>query len=137
MTEILLAIKPVYAERIYSGEKKFEFRRKMPNRIPETILIYESAPVSMLTGMMECLGVLTLPKEALWNATAEKAGIDHEGFIRYFDGLEEANAYVIGKAWKFNEPIPLSRLGFTRPPLDFRYLPHSAIEMIEIAEGGR
>lgn len=137
MTEILLAIKPVYAERIYSGKKGFEFRRKIPNRIPKTILIYESAPVSMLTGMMECLGVLTLPKEALWNAVKEKAGIDHEGFIQYFDGLEEANAYVIGKTWKFNDPIPLSWLGFTRPPLDFRYLPHSAIETIKVTGGGK
>lgn len=91
----------------------------------------------MLTGLMECLGVLTLPKEALWNAAKEAAGIDYESFMRYFDGLEEANAYVIGKVWKFNEPIPLSRLGFTRPPLDFRYLPHSAIETAGITEGGR
>ena len=133
MKEILLSIKPVYAEKIYSGKKKFEFRRKIPNRIPETIWIYESAPVSMLTGMMECLGVLTLPKDALWNATAEKAGIGCEGFIRYFDGLEKANAYVIGRTWKFSKPMPLNQLGFIRPPLDYRYVTNQAADALKAA----
>ena len=48
---IVLAIKPKYAEKIYSGKKRWEFR-KAPPPVPSWVLLYESAPVSKITGMV-------------------------------------------------------------------------------------
>ena len=46
---IVMAIKPKYAKAIYEGRKNWEFR-KAPPPIYKEIYIYESAPVSRITG---------------------------------------------------------------------------------------
>lgn len=50
---ILLSIKPKWAEKIYSGEKTIEFRKSIPKNFDTTedvVFIYETAPVKMVTG---------------------------------------------------------------------------------------
>ena len=46
---IILSIKPKYAKMIYEGTKAWEFRKKAPP-VGVPMLIYESAPVSKVTG---------------------------------------------------------------------------------------
>lgn len=46
---IVMSIKPKYAKAIYEGRKNWEFR-KAPPPLNKVILIYESAPVSKITG---------------------------------------------------------------------------------------
>ena len=61
MKTIILAIKPRWAAKIYSREKRIELRRVIPNCIYlgededeyVKVLLYESAPVSKVTG--ECI----------------------------------------------------------------------------------
>lgn len=48
-TVVMMAIKPKYAEAIYAGKKRWEFR-KAPPPVPGWVLLYESAPVSAVTG---------------------------------------------------------------------------------------
>lgn len=48
---IIMAIKPEYAEAIYSGKKRWEFR-KAPPPVPGWVWLYESAPVSAITGQV-------------------------------------------------------------------------------------
>ena len=48
-TVIVMAIKPKYAQAIYEGRKNWEFR-KVPPPLFKTIYLYESAPVSAITG---------------------------------------------------------------------------------------
>ena len=46
---IVMSLKPKYAKAIYEGRKNWEFR-KTPPPLFQTIYIYESAPVSKITG---------------------------------------------------------------------------------------
>jgi predicted transcriptional regulator len=46
---IVMSMKPKYARAIYEGRKNWEFR-KAPPPLFKTIYIYESAPVSKITG---------------------------------------------------------------------------------------
>ncbi len=46
---IVMSLKPKYAKDIYEGRKNWEFR-KTPPPLFKTIYIYESAPVSKITG---------------------------------------------------------------------------------------
>lgn len=48
---IVMAIKPKYAKAIYEGRKNWEFR-KAPPPLFKTILLYETAPVSAVTGVV-------------------------------------------------------------------------------------
>jgi len=48
---IVMSIKPKYAKAIYEGRKHWEFR-KAPPPLYQRIYIYESAPVSKVTGWL-------------------------------------------------------------------------------------
>ena len=48
---IVMSLKPKYAKAIYEGRKNWEFRKTPPPLFKE-IYIYESAPVSMITGTL-------------------------------------------------------------------------------------
>lgn len=48
---IVMSLKPKYAKAIYEGKKNWEFR-KAPPPLYKDILIYESAPVSKITGIV-------------------------------------------------------------------------------------
>ena len=60
MKVLVMSIKPQYAEAIYSGVKQFEFRKKPPTNLKAVYLIYESAPVSKLTGTVTFCGSFTV-----------------------------------------------------------------------------
>lgn len=55
MKSILLPIKPVFVERILSGEKWYEFRKRLPLGI-ERVVIYETAPTKKVVGEFHCKG---------------------------------------------------------------------------------
>lgn len=60
MRVLVMSVKPQYAEAIYSGTKHFEFRKKPPTNLKAVYLIYESAPVSKLTGTVMFCGSFTV-----------------------------------------------------------------------------
>lgn len=60
MNILVMSIKPQYADAIYGGTKKFEFRRKPPTNLKALYLVYETAPVSRLTGSLMFCGSFTV-----------------------------------------------------------------------------
>ena len=49
--KVLMSIKPLYAEQILQGKKKYEYRRRIFKRSDvSSLVIYESAPVSLVVG---------------------------------------------------------------------------------------
>ena len=65
MNVLVMSIKPQYAEAIYSGTKHFEFRKKPPTNLKAVYLVYESAPVSKLTGTVMFCGSFTVRAGAM------------------------------------------------------------------------
>ena len=62
---LVLSIKPEYAAKIYSGEKRFEFRKAPPRNLNATYLIYESSPVSKITGYVTFNASITVRAHAM------------------------------------------------------------------------
>lgn len=122
MCTILLSIKPEYSERILSGEKKFEFRRKLAARKVSKILIYTSAPKMKVVGEVEVTGRLALSPDKLWKKTSVAAGISQEKFMAYFSKTENAFAYQLGNVKKFKHERSLSDYGIKTPPQSFVYI---------------
>ena len=50
---ILMSIKPHYADLIYTERKRFEYRKRAPKLVDLPILLYETAPVQKVTGIIE------------------------------------------------------------------------------------
>ena len=44
MTSILLSIKPEYVEKIFNRTKKYEFRKRMPYKQVDKVIVYSNAP---------------------------------------------------------------------------------------------
>lgn len=63
---IIMAIKPKYAEAIYSGKKRWEFR-KAPPPVPGWVWLYESAPVSAITGQVYLALKIQGASEFVWS----------------------------------------------------------------------
>ena len=78
----IFSVKPDYADRILSGEKKVEFRRVKCKKDIDTILIYATQPIAKIIGEVSVANVIEDTKEALWNFTSSCAGIEHEDFLR-------------------------------------------------------
>lgn len=108
---IVMALKPKYARAIYEGRKNWEFR-KAPPPLFHHIYIYESAPVSAITGKVIFSESVTGIPLAVWDIvktnkcyTKNLAGISLPDLEAYA-GKKLVTALRVYKAERFDKPIP-------------------------------
>ena len=53
MKKVLLSIKPEFADKIFNGTKKYEFRRSIFKENIKIIVVYVSYPVQEIVGEFE------------------------------------------------------------------------------------
>ena len=108
----VMAIKPKYAAAIYAGTKRWEFR-KAPPPVPGWVLIYESAPVSAVTGKAYLAAKIQGDPECVWSAVkTQKAvgggpGITEREFRAYCGKRRSVAACATFFAERFDSPQPL------------------------------
>jgi len=119
---ILLSIKPEYSKRIISGEKKFEYRKRLPQKNITKIIIYSSAPEKKVIGEVQVLETMSMSKSELWEATKENAGISYKKYEEYFLDSERAFAYKLGKVSIYSPQKTLEDLGVRQAPQSFIYV---------------
>jgi predicted transcriptional regulator len=117
-----LSIKPQYAEAIFSGKKRFEFRRSIFKHDIRVVVVYITSPVGHVVGEFSVKDIITDDLDALWDRTEAQAGIARELFFTYFAGREVGHAIVIGKVRRYDEPLDLQESFGVRPPQSFLYL---------------
>ena len=118
----LLSIKPEYAEAIFDGRKRFEFRRSIFREDVETVVVYMSSPVKQVVGEFRVEGVIADDIDALWDRTESQAGIGRDKFMSYFAGRDKGYAIEIGKVKRYGRPRNLEESYGVRPPQSFLYL---------------
>ena len=121
---IILSIHPCYIEKIFSGEKLYEFRKIIPSDI-QNIVVYATSPIKKIVAIIEVDRVLTDTPESIWKQTCKHSGITKEFFMSYFRGKEKANAIKIKRFIKLKEPKPLSWVGTRNAPQSFAYIHNS------------
>jgi predicted transcriptional regulator len=117
-----LSIKPVYAEAIFAGKKRFEFRRSIFRENIQIVIVYMSSPVMQVVGEFSVEGIITDDVANLWGRTARHAGIDREAFMDYFSGKDKGHAIKIGNVRRYDEPRDLQETYGVKPPQSFLYL---------------
>src|SRR5689334_21120212 len=85
-THALLSIKPVYADAIFSGTKRFEFRRNIFRHNIHVAIVYLTSPVARVVGEFSVEDIIAHVVHALWKRTEAQAGIDRDLFFAYFAG---------------------------------------------------
>ena len=121
--KVLLSIKPEFAERIFEGSKKYEFRKALfKNNDIKTIVVFASSPTQRVIGEFETDRIISDSPEKLWNETKEFAGVEEHFFNEYFADREMGFAIKIKKTKKYKEALCLRQHFNLTPPQSFLYL---------------
>ena len=121
--KVLLSIKPEFADKIFDGTKKFEFRRTIFSKTHiNTVIVYASSPVQRVIGEFEINQVLFDDIENLWLRTRDFAGIDENYFFKYFLDKNKGYAIEIKKVKKYKTPLQLQDRYKIQPPQSFAYI---------------
>lgn len=128
----LISIHPEYAEKIVSGEKRYEFRRGWTQRAVEFLVIYATAPVKRLVAITEIEQVHKGNVSRLWELAQEGGGVTQQALYAYMEGKDEGVAIEIKTTTILGSGlVPTSVLGKKfRAPQSFRYLDRDEITAI-------
>lgn len=124
---VLMSIHSKYGQSILNGEKLIEFRKTKLHLNAKHILIYETSPVKMITGVFIIKEQIIENPIKLWNAYGDVGSISKEDFLNYYKNNTKAVGIRISKAEKFKTPLLLQDFSIIRPPQSFLYLKDVAL----------
>lgn len=122
--KVLLSIKPEFANKIFDGSKKFEFRKVIfKDKRVTKIVVYASSPMQKVIGEFEIETILFNNPKQLWKKTSEFSGISKDYFDAYFVDKKVGYAIQIKSITKYLNPLCLKTdLQIKTPPQSFMYL---------------
>ena len=87
--DVVFSIHPGHADRILTGEKTVELRRKFPEELKPggLAMIYSTSPIKALTGVAKIQEVQRLKLQTFWKEHREKFCVQKNDFDSYFSGL--------------------------------------------------
>ncbi|MBJ6707862.1 ASCH domain-containing protein, partial [Campylobacter upsaliensis] len=80
----LLSIKPEFAEAIFSGKKKFEYRKVIFKEKVKYIQVYVTKPVGKIIGEFEVEEIVKDDPVKVWKKTGKHSGIKKSFYMQYF-----------------------------------------------------
>ena len=120
--KVVLSIKPEFANKIFDGTKKFEFRKAIfKNDAIKTIIVYASSPVQKVIGEFEIEKIINDNIDSLWSLTQDHSGITEDYFYQYFANREDGFAIQIKNTKKYKQPKCLRADYNLCPPQSFAY----------------
>ena len=123
--KVLLSIKPEYVERIFEGEKRYEYRRNLFKRQDiTTIVVYATKPIGKVIGEFEIGNVLEGNPYEIWEETKHCSGISESDYAKYFGEREKGFAIGIKKTKVYKKPLELMDLNpnIKYAPQSFMYI---------------
>ncbi|CEN87327.1 ASCH domain-containing protein [Paraclostridium sordellii] len=119
----ILSIKPEFVEKIVSGEKKYEYRKKIFKQNIESVIIYATKPVGMFIGEFKVKDVVHGDLENVWEKTYRESGISQKYFNKYFSNHDKAYALEIKDLIVYDKPVePSIIIENFKAPQSFCYL---------------
>ncbi len=126
-----LPIKPLYAKRLLSGKKKYEFRRNSIKHDLTHVIIYASSPIKKIIGVAEVQKVAVASPSATWEQSKQVAGISRKAFREYFQGKKQAYAIKIKRVIPFGKWIaPVEMDNGFKVPQSFSYVNSSFFDKV-------
>ncbi|MFC1552482.1 ASCH domain-containing protein [Candidatus Latescibacterota bacterium] len=122
--KVLLSIKPKFAEKIFNGIKKYEYRKAIfKNPEISKIVVYASSPIKKIIGEIEIEKIIFDTPNALWNKTSINSGVNKKFFFAYFVKRKMGYAIKIKSVNKYKKPInPHNVIDNFCAPQSFMYL---------------
>lgn len=121
---VILSIKPEFVEKIFSGEKQYEYRKILFKQKVDTIYIYASRPVCKIVGEFKIDDIVYDTPENIWEMTKLQSGVTKKFFDKYYKGKDKAVALKIKDCKEYEEEVnPESLVPDFRVPQSFIYVP--------------
>jgi len=121
--DVLLSIKPEFVDKIFLGEKSYEYRKSIFRRKVKRILIYATKPVGLIVGEFEIQAIIEGTPCEIWEQTQKSSGVQKFFFDKYFTGRTKAYAIKIGSIVRYEIPInPYDTLKPFTAPQSFSYI---------------
>lgn len=122
MCKALLSIKPEFVDKIFNGEKKYEYRKNIFKNNINVIIIYETSPTKKIVGEATIEEIIFDNVDSVWEKTKEVSGVTNDFFISYYKGREMAVAYKLGEITPYDIPQELADLGVSQAPQSYIYI---------------
>ena len=123
---VLLSIKPEFAEKILSGQKEYEFRKTPITKADavDKVILYASSPVQRIVGTFKINEIVSGSPKELWERYGGKSGIDgQQRFMEYYRGKQEGYAIEIKDPQRLPTKIdPTEYINEFTPPVSFQYV---------------
>jgi predicted transcriptional regulator len=121
--KVLLSIKPEFVEKIFTGEKRYEYRRTIFKKNVESIVVYATKPEGKIVGELFIEYIISDSPDSIWSTTQKYSGISHSFFQDYFGDRTEGYAIKIAKAIPYDSPYdPTQQNSNFRAPKSFCYI---------------
>ena len=107
--KVLLSIKPEFVQEIFTGKKKYEYRKAIFTRSVDKVVVYSTKPVGMIVGEFTVENILNDTPSTLWD--------------QYFEGRTHGYALKISSPRLYEEPInPFELFKAFAAPQSFKYI---------------
>lgn len=104
---IILSIHPNHIEKILSGEKRYEYRKRIPQDI-NYLIVYATAPTKKIVAIIEVDMVMQDTPQKIWDVTQNESGVSYEFFMNYFNEVSTAYAIKFRNIHKLPIPIDIT-----------------------------
>ena len=137
MKVALLSIIPKYVEKIFSGKKRYEFRKSIfKDTSVLKIYIYSTSPVKRIVGAFRIGRIIEDHPKLLWEQFYKFSGATYPEFFAYFADVEKGFAIEIKEVEKFDNPIdPKKFIPNFVPPQSFYYVDYNLFPTKGVKEG--
>jgi predicted transcriptional regulator len=132
---VLLSVRPPHVERLLSGAKTVEFRRR-PWRVPDgaAVLLYGSKDRRAIVGSLIVESTAVGSPSAMWASHGARSGLTRREYREYFAGATVAVAINVGRVRQLDEPLTLGELRRRSPsfhvPQSYRFMATDELSVV-------
>ncbi len=119
--DVILTIKPKYANLIIHGSKRFELRKKkLPVTSDSYVYLYSSSPTKAIVARFRVGKVVSGSLKDVWQTIKAESGITFDEYMAYYIGKRKAFAIEITELHVYDEPFdPSERIANFHPPQSY------------------
>lgn len=122
-SSVLLSVKPIFAQRIIGGSKKFEYRKRIFKDEVRYIYFYVSSPIKKVFGFSKYRGYIADDPLKMWQKTDSGSGLTKSEYFDYANNCVQIYAIHIIDFELFEPMLELQNVfPGVRPPQSFCYV---------------
>mgnify|MGYP005608728633 CR=1 FL=1 len=126
---IILSIHPTHIDKILLGEKRYEYRKRIPQDI-NYLIVYATSPIKKVVAIIEVDMVIKDIPQNIWNVTQNESGVSYEFFMNYFNNVSIGCAIKFRKIYKLPTPIDITVIdGVKSAPQAYQYVNTSIYDL--------